>query len=73
MKSITVVIENYKIERFKEELNNLRFTNHEVTESNDKTSTLKIMVHNCDFRIAKKLIDRVIIKIDLHFKSQIDD
>lgn len=64
MKKIGIVCDNYKIEKFKEELNKGGFTELEITPFRDTTSTIVVMVGEIKVKEIKRICERV----ELHFK-----
>jgi|AntRauTorckE6833_2_1112554.scaffolds.fasta_scaffold01397_7 hypothetical protein len=59
-----IAVDNYKINKFKKELNKNGFTDYEVFPFTKDTSTIKVEVEKENLAEIKKLC----IEIELHFK-----
>lgn len=46
MKRVGIVCDNYKLEKFKEKLNEKGFTNYTITSYQQKTSLISVVVRN---------------------------
>jgi len=64
MKKCGIVADNYKLEKFKSELNKHGFNDYSITPFIDKTST--IMVNAEDDKVVE--IKKICHRVELHFK-----
>lgn len=69
MKKIGIVADNYKIEKFKQELEARGLTNYEVSPGVAKeTKLIGVFVEEKDFDEAIEKVRRLTKKIEYHFK-----
>lgn len=70
MKKIGIVADNYKVERFKKELKDLKTKTLQIEywPYKESTTAILIYVNDDDFNKATKEINAITIKVESHFK-----
>lgn len=64
MKTIGILTDNYKLEKFKRELTDKRFTDIEVVPFTTLTSNIKVKIDEKQV----KDINKICMEVDLYFK-----
>ena len=68
MKEIGIVADNYKVNKFKKELEANGFKDYDIHPFTNQTQTIKVHVADDDFREAVKKIKKLCMRVELHFK-----
>jgi len=68
MKTIGIVCDDYKIQRFKKELADAGFDSVKISPVMKDHSSIKIIVKDEDFSSAQLKISRICTRVEMHFK-----
>lgn len=70
MKKIGIVVDNYKLEKMKQELNSQGFNDLLISPFFGDTTTIKVEISDKDYEEKKKKISAIVHLVEYHFKRR---